>query len=101
MPANQALKPTQAPIAPSDSLTDPPTAPLTAPLTWAQRLKRTFEIDISLCPLCGGKLRVIADITEPELITKILNHIQNRDPPRRLPKRALPHSHPDDLFAQR
>lgn len=92
-PANLPLKPTQAPIAP----TDPPTAPL----TWAQRLKRVFEIDITLCPLCGGQLRVIADITEPELITKILDHIQNRDPPRRAPRRALPHSETNDLFDER
>ena len=27
---------------------------LVAPLTWAQRLKRVFNIDITLCPLCGG-----------------------------------------------
>ena len=32
----------------------------TAPLTWAERLKRVFDIDISVCPLCGGTLRVIA-----------------------------------------
>ena len=31
-----------------------------APLTWAQRLKRVFEFDITLCPHCGGSLRVIA-----------------------------------------
>ena len=31
-----------------------------APLTWAQRLKRVFEFDITLCPHCGGRLRVIA-----------------------------------------
>jgi hypothetical protein len=31
--------------------------PPLAPLTWAQRLKRVFEIDITLCPHCGGQLR--------------------------------------------
>ena len=35
-----------------------------APLTWAQRpdvpLKRVFEFDVTLCPYCGGSLRVIA-----------------------------------------
>jgi hypothetical protein len=29
-----------------------------APLSWAERLKRVFDIDISVCPLCGGKGRV-------------------------------------------
>ncbi len=46
----------------------------TAPLTWAQRLKRVFQIEITRCPKCGGKLRVISDITDPVVINKILNH---------------------------
>ena len=28
-----------------------------------------FAIDISTCPRCGGKVRVIAAITQPALIT--------------------------------
>ena len=50
-----------------------------APMSWAQRLKRVFAIDIECCPDCGGKLRVIACIEEPWLIRKILGHVQNRD----------------------
>ena len=38
----------------------------TAPLTRAERLKRVFDIDISVCPLCGDTLRVIADVTDPD-----------------------------------
>ena len=41
-------------------------------MTWAQRLKRVFAIDIETCPDCGGKLRVIACIEDPPLIVKIL-----------------------------
>ena len=64
---------------------DPPIAPL----TWAQRLKRVFEFDITLCPHCGGRLRVIADVTDPVVIRKILDHIHQRAPPvgRPTPKR--------------
>jgi hypothetical protein len=29
-------------------------------MSWAQRLKRVFAIDIETCRQCGGKLRVIA-----------------------------------------
>ena len=54
---------------------------LVAPLTWAQRLKRVFNIDITLCPLCGGTMRVIADITDPDIIQKILDHIEAQPPP--------------------
>ena len=54
---------------------------LIAPLSWAQRLKRVFNIDITLCPLCGGTMRVIADITDPDIIQKILDHIKAQPPP--------------------
>ena len=46
-----------------------------APMSWAQRLKRVFAIDIAKCLECGGKLRVIACIEDPQLIRKILNHV--------------------------
>jgi len=54
---------------------------LIAPLTWGQRLKRVFNIDISVCPLCGGTMRVIADIIDPDIIQKILDHIEAQPPP--------------------
>ncbi|MDA0791416.1 MAG: hypothetical protein O2780_18420 [Proteobacteria bacterium] len=44
-----------------------------SPLTWAQRLKRVFDLDMRLCPNCGGRLRVIADVTDPVVIDKILS----------------------------
>lgn len=47
-----------------------------APMSWIQRLKRVFSIDIETCPECGGKLRVIACIEEPSVIAKILRHVQ-------------------------
>ena len=53
----------------------------TAPLTWAERLKRVFDIDILVCPLCGGALRVIADVTDPHVIQTILAHLKQRAPP--------------------
>lgn len=31
-----------------------------AAMTWAQRLKRVFKIDIEVCNRCGGSVRVIA-----------------------------------------
>ena len=32
----------------------------TAPMTWMERLRRVFAIDLSVCPHCGGRLRVMA-----------------------------------------
>jgi hypothetical protein len=40
-------------------------------MTWAQRLKRVFNIDVSVCPKCGGKARVIASIADQQIIDKI------------------------------
>jgi hypothetical protein len=50
-----------------------------APMSWMQRLKRVFAIDIETCPECGGKLRVIACIEDPPLIEKILGHVHRRE----------------------
>jgi ribosomal protein S27E len=61
-----------------------------APMTWSQRLKRVFSIDIETCPECGGELRVIACIEDPKLIRQILSHIQQRDGPADFDARGPP-----------
>jgi hypothetical protein len=50
-----------------------------APMSWMQRLKRVFALDIETCPKCGGTLRVIACIEDPPLIAKILAHVRRRE----------------------
>jgi ribosomal protein S27E len=56
----------------------------TAPrLDWASLLKRTYEVDVFRCPRCHGAARVVAAITEPAVIRKILDHV--REPPARAP----------------
>ena len=92
--------PATGPAAPTDSHSDCNNPPI-APLTWAQRLKRVFDIDITLCPLCGGQLRVIADIIDPDLIRKSLDHVQKRAPPTLPPRRAPADTTYPDLFAKR
>ena len=56
----------------SDS--DEPTAPAErhAAMTWAQRLKRVFNIDIQTCSACGGAVKVIACIEAPVVMPKAL-----------------------------
>ena len=66
-----------------------------SPLSWAEWLERVSDIDIYACPLCGGTLRVIADITDPDAIQTIL--VQNRQ---RAPSDARRRQRPgNDLFA--
>jgi len=48
-------------------------------MTWAQRLKRVFNIDIETCTLCGGNVKVIACIEDPDVIQKILTHLDSKE----------------------
>ena len=41
-------------------------------MSWAQWLKRVIGIEIDSCQCCGGTLRIIASIEQPEVIAKIL-----------------------------
>lgn len=50
-------------------------------MTWMQRLKRVFRIDIERCARCGGTLKVIASIEDPDVIHRILDHLGHRAEP--------------------
>jgi len=53
-------------------------------MRWAQRLKRVFQIDIERCGHCGGRVKIIACIADPEVIGRILKHLDShpaRGPP--------------------
>ena len=47
-------------------------------MTWARRLKRVFGTEIECCARCGGRLRVISSIEDPELIARMLAHRRER-----------------------
>jgi hypothetical protein len=51
-------------------------------MTWAQRLKRVFNIDVETCRVCGGTARVIACIEDPVIIKKILTYLEEKLPTR-------------------
>lgn len=54
-------------------------------MTWAQRLKRVFGIDIETCLRCGGAVRILASVEEPDAIGRILEHFDQQG--------ALPQAH--------
>lgn len=56
-------------------LDEPTQAERRAAMTWAQHLKRVFNIDIETCPTCGGAVRIIACIEDAAVIEKILTHL--------------------------
>jgi hypothetical protein len=51
---------------------------------WAELLRRIFEVDPLACPWCRGPMRMLAVITDPAVITRILaQRARHRDPAHR------------------
>jgi hypothetical protein len=61
-----------------DETPDQTSAERRASMTWAQRLRRVFNIDIETCSACGGAVKVIACIEDPVVIAKILTHLEGK-----------------------
>ena len=76
------------PLNHADADVAPPPEPLPCPKrrrsTWAQLLKRTLHLDALKCPKCSEPMEVLALITDPDVVRKILNHLHlpADDPPR-------------------
>jgi hypothetical protein len=69
-----------------------------ASMTWAQRLKRVFNIDIETCRECGGAVRIIACIEDPTVIRKILTHLDKQAPSQRAGRLPQGRAPPAGLF---
>ena len=58
---------------------------------WADLRKRVFEIDALTCPYCGAKRKLIALLTDGQVVRKILAHLGlATEAPRLAPARAPP-----------
>ena len=55
---------------------------------WAELIRRIYEADPLVCPRCGGEMRIIAFITEPRVIHKILTHLAAKGTDGRSPPHA-------------
>ena len=50
---------------------------------WASLLRRCFDVDVLACQSCGGRLRVLGEVTEPAMVTLVLESLgMPRDAPR-------------------
>ncbi len=67
--------------------------------SWAKLLARVFRIDVSVCPECGGPMRVIAALSEPASIRRCLEGmgLSGRAPPI-APARPDPQPHFDSML---
>jgi hypothetical protein len=50
-------------------------------IEWAVMRKRSWGFDVLRCPRCERKMGVIATITDPDVVRKILDHLGVRSVP--------------------
>lgn len=50
---------------------------------WARLIAKVYEVDPLICPRCGSEMKLIAVITDPAEVRKILRHLikTGRPPP--------------------
>jgi hypothetical protein len=51
---------------------EPAAAPRSRHWAWADLMRRAFDIDVLACPRCGGRLRLLGTVEDPEAIQAIL-----------------------------
>jgi len=79
---------------PSPSPREPATV-LERRLPWAALLKHVYAVDVLECARCGGRMRVIAFLSDPPVVRKILDHLHiPSSPPRTKPARSPPQDLP-------
>ena len=47
--------------------------------SWARLIKRIYEVDPLMCPSCGSEMKVIAFITEHDVVDAILRHLDRKE----------------------
>ena len=73
-----------APTARDHDVDEPAPARGRTQMSWMQRLRSVFDIDIGQCPRCGAVVSVLSVVTDPRVIAAILEHIDTgaaRAPP--------------------
>jgi hypothetical protein len=56
---------------------------------WAALMRRAFDVDVLACPRCGGRLRLIATVEDPEAIGAILAAASREEAGRAPPRGAV------------
>jgi hypothetical protein len=100
IPLPPAVEPANAPLPDAGSL-DPEggeevagadsATPIVRPrrLGWAQLLRRVLNVDALICPKCATSMTVIAFLTDPPVLRRILEHLNlPSSPPLRAPARS-------------
>ncbi|MEW6755716.1 MAG: transposase [Candidatus Latescibacterota bacterium] len=87
----------RAQIVPTPPLPPAPSGPAPAAAcpgrrSWALLLARVFRVDVTVCPACGGPMRIIAALTDPDSLRTYLDGVGlDSRPPPLVPARLHPH----------
>jgi hypothetical protein len=68
---------------------------------WAALIRKIYEVDPLTCSKCGGTMRIIAFIHDPEPVRAILEHLKLWEYPRRAPPKKAPLPVQQLLFPRR
>ena len=90
VPVAQAASSTPA-VPPADA----PTRSRRRSIPWAQLLLRVFHLDALACPRCATPMVVLAFLSEPDVVRKILLHLGL---PADVPPTAPPRQHDEPLL---
>jgi hypothetical protein len=89
--ARSQLDPRRADLGPPRLGQGAPAAVLERKLPWAALLERVHAIDVLECARCGGRMRVLCFVANPDAVAKILDHLGlPAIPPVAKPARAPP-----------
>jgi hypothetical protein len=61
---------------------------------WAEMIRKVYEVDPLRCPQCGGRMKIIAFITDYSVVDRIINHLKlvfvaTKPPPPRIAYQEL------------
>jgi hypothetical protein len=61
---------------------------------WAEMIRKVYEVDPLLCPQCGGKMKIIACLTDYPVVDRIIGHLKltfvaDKPPPPRVAYQEL------------
>ena len=71
-------------MSPQAEASEPVTVPhASCRSAWARLIAKVYEVDPLLCPRCGSEMKLLAVITDPAEVRKILRHLVKigRSPP--------------------
>ena len=43
---------------------------------WAKMIRKVYEVDPLVCPKCGGRMKIVAFLTEYAVVDRIIRHLE-------------------------